>query len=141
MRYKIPIEIIELEPDNYHLLVSCVFLDGSKINWVIDTGASKSVFDKNLDKHIAQVDTETEDLHSASISEEPLITSIAYLKAFTFEKLKVGVLKVALLDMNHINELYSKVTDIKIGGLLGSDFLLKHKAIINYKEKKLVLRI
>lgn len=140
MRYKIPIEIIELELNNYHLLISSIFANGSKINWVIDTGASKSVFDANLAQHIAQIKNETEDLHSASINEEPLSSSIAYLKSFSFGKLKVDGMKVALIDMSHINELYAKVTDIKIGGLLGSDFLLQQKAVINYKQKILVLR-
>jgi hypothetical protein len=55
--------------------------------------------------------------------------------------MKVEKMKVALLDMNHINELYEKVSDIKIGGLLGSDFLLKNKAVVDYKKKRLVLSV
>jgi hypothetical protein len=141
MRYKIPIEIVELESDNYHILISSVFNDGTTINWVIDTGASKSVFDTNLTRHIAHIEDETEDLHSASKSEEPLSSSVARLKSLVFGKMKVEKMKVALLDMNHINELYEKVSDIKIGGLLGSDFLLKNKAVVDYKKKRLVLSV
>ena len=33
-----------------------------------------------------------------------------------------------------------KFTDKRVAGLIGSDFLLKHKAIIDYKRRELVLR-
>lgn len=140
MRHKIPIEIIELESENYHLIISSVFSDGTKGNWVIDTGASKTVFDKNLKAHFLLSDEKPDELHSASVSEEPLETSIGYLNPFSFQKLKVENMKVALLDMSHINTLYSKVCNLEICGLIGSDFLLSHKAIIDYKKKRLVLR-
>ncbi len=139
MRYKIPVEVIELESENYHLLVASEFGGGKKEFWVIDTGASKSVFDKNCSKLIQYVGEETEDLHAASMSEKPLSTSLGHLKPFAIGKLKVEQLKVALLDMNHINELYSTVTDRRICGLLGSDFLLKYKAVIDYKRRRLSL--
>lgn len=139
MRYTIPIDIIELESENYHLIITSAFADGVKGNWVIDTGASKTVFDKNLTDYFLLSDDETEDLHSAGINDEPLKTSMGYLKRFSFGKLEVENMKVALLDMSHINELYSKVTDIKICGLLGSDFLLKHKGLIDYKRKRMRL--
>lgn len=140
MRYKIPIKIVELESDNYHLIICSVFTDGSKGNWVIDTGASKSVFDKNLAEYCVVSEDETEELHSAGVSDEPMTTTLAYMKPFCFEKLKLENIKVALLDMAHINELYSKVTDLQICGLLGSDFLLKYNAVIDYKRKRMVLR-
>lgn len=140
MRYKIPIKIVELELDNYHLIVCSVFANGSKGNWVIDTGASKSVFDKNLEVHCVVSEDETEELHSAGVSDEPMTTTLAHMKPFCFEKLELKNMKVALLDMAHINVLYSKVTDLQICGLLGSDFLLKHEAVIDYKRKRLLLR-
>ena len=138
MRYKVPIEIIQLELENYHLIVCCTYADGTKGNWVLDTGASKSVFDNNLVDHFSSNGDETEELHSAGVSDEPMTTSLGYLKMLSFGKLKVESMKVALMDMTHINELYSKVADLKICGLLGSDFLLKYKAVIDYKRKRLV---
>lgn len=140
MRYKIPIEIIELESDNYHLIVPSKFQNGTNGNWVIDTGASKTVFDKNLAAYFLPGDEEAEDLHSAGINDEPIKTSIGYLKPFLIGTLEVAEMKVAILDMSHINELYSKVTKLKICGLIGSDFLLKHKAVINYRKSTLELR-
>ncbi len=139
MRYKIPIEIVEIEWGNYHPVVSADFMNGKKGYWVIDTGASKTVFDKNQAEQILSVVDETEDLHAANISEEPLKTSLGYLKKFSLGKFDVENMKVALLDMSHINELYSKVTELEICGLLGSDFLVQNKAVIDYKKKRLHL--
>lgn len=141
MGIKLPIEIIELESSNYHVLVSATMADGTTDNWVIDTGASKSVFDKNLAEFIAATEDGSEELHAANMSEEPLKTSLGILKPLFFGKLKVENMKVALLDMNQINELYQKATDIKICGLLGSDFLLKYNAIIDYKRRMLKLKV
>jgi len=139
MRYKIPIEIVELEHENYHLVCTSVFSDGEKGKWVIDTGASKTVFDKNLAGYFIPSDEESEELHSAGINDQTIKTSIGYLNPFLIGSLKVAQMKVALLDMSHINELYSKAADMQVCGLIGSDFLLKHKAVIDYKRKRLVL--
>jgi len=140
MAYKIPIEIIEIEHDNYHVLATARFADGFSGKWVIDTGASKSVFDRNLEAYFQAVDGASEDLHSAGISDEPIKSGIGIVAPFSFSSLKVEELKVALLDMKHINELYAASTDVEICGLLGSDFLVRHQAIINYRKKIMLLR-
>lgn len=140
MRYKLPFEIIELETDNYHLIVSADFTDGSVKKWVIDTGASKTVFDLNLEKHFVLSEDETEELHSAGINTNPLTTQLGYLNTFTLGHLKIEGMKVALMDLSHINALYKKATQLKICGLIGSDFLLKYNAVIDYKKKMLTLK-
>ena len=138
MRYKIPVQIIELDPGNYHMIVDAVFPDGKIKKWVIDTGASKSVFDQNLEKYYSTGLNETEELYSAGISDSPLKTTFGHLGSFSFGDLRVENMKVALLDLTHINNLYLNATDIKICGLLGGDFLMKHKSEIDYKRKRIV---
>ncbi len=139
MKIKIPLNIIELENDNFHPVVSGVFTDGTEVNWIIDTGASKTVFDKSLLKHYTILDDDTEEVHSAGIGEKPLETTAGRLNPFYFGKLKVEMEKVALLNLSHINDLYAKATQLKICGLIGGDFLVKHKAVIDYKRKIITL--
>ena len=141
MRIKIPIQIVELEPDNYHIIISGTFADKESVNWVIDTGASKTVFDKNLDKYYSVIEGESDEIHTAGIEEQPQKISLAHLKSLQIGKLNTDKLKVALLDLSHINELYKRATNLKICGLIGSDFLMKYVAVINYKKRVLVLRI
>ena len=140
MKIKIPLQIIELETGNYHLIAQGIFLDKTVIHWVIDTGASKSVFDKNLTDKYTLLDEETEEIHSAGIGEKPLETRIGKLMSFKLGKLKITNQKMAILDLAHINNLYSKTASLTIGGLIGGDFLLKHQAIIDYKRKVIILK-
>lgn len=140
MTLKIPIEVLELEQHNYHLLVTSVFKNGEEGKWVIDTGASKSVFDQNLKDHYQILEGLTEELHSAGFHDEPITSSTATLHVFSLGKLRIEGMKVALMDLSHINTLYSKSAQVKICGLLGSDFLFKYKAEVDYRKKRLVLR-
>ena len=139
MRIKIPIQIVELEADNYHLIVSSEFPNGTTENWVIDTGASKTVFNKMLPENYSALEDELDEIHTAGIGEKPLETSMAELNLVQFGKLRIEKMKVALLDLSHINELYSKATNIKICGLIGGDFLMKYKSIIDYRKQVLIL--
>jgi len=136
---KIPLQIIELEDDNFHLVVCSYFNDGTKVYWAVDTGASKTVFDKNLKKFYTSSKEKSEQLHTAGISEKPMETTIAFLNPLSIENLKLNNMRVALLDMSHINDLYSKVAKIKICGLLGGDFLMKYGAKIDYRNKIMLL--
>lgn|SRR5690606_2480356 len=140
MKFKIPLQIVELEDDNYHLVVQSVFDDKSTGFWVVDTGASKTVFDKNLENLYFSEEENTDQLHTAGIGDKPIETTVAVLNLFSLGKLKVEKLKVALLDLTHINKLYSKATNLHICGLLGGDFLMKYQALIDYPKKTMTLR-
>jgi len=139
MRIKIPINTIELEPDNYHIIVSSTLPGGEDQHWVIDTGASKTVFDKSLKEYYSLLEGESDEIHTAGIGEQPQEISMALLKYFRLGKLKIKDLKVALLDLTHINKLYSNAANLEICGLIGGDFLMKYEAGIDYKKKRLVL--
>ena len=64
MRIKIPLQLVELEDTKFHLPVSAQFEYNSKRLWIIDTGASRTVFDKNLTKIYLPGD-EKDMLHTA----------------------------------------------------------------------------
>jgi hypothetical protein len=139
VKIKIPLKIVELEDNNFHLFVPSVFPDGTTGYWAIDTGASKTVFDKNKETMYSVSGEKTDQVHTAGISEKPMETIIAYLKPLYLGKLELRKMKVALLDLSHINNLYSKAVNLKIHGLLGGDFFMKYNAIIDYKRKIIVL--
>lgn len=142
MQYIIPINIIELEEDNYHLMVNSVFQDKTEGAWVIDTGASKTVFDKSLSGYFTELDLENHgEIQSAGLGEETIDTVVGEIPALRINEFRVENLRVALIDLTHINKLYEKYTDIKIFGLIGSDFLYKYNAVINYQAKELILSV
>ena len=138
-KIKVPLQLIELEDDNYHLVAASVLPDGETGYWVVDTGASKTVFDKNRSANYQNTGEDPEKIHTAGIGDTPLETAIDYLHPFYLGKLKVKNLRVALLDLESINQFYSQATNLHICGLLGGDFLLKHHAMVDYKKRVLLL--
>jgi hypothetical protein len=49
----------------------------------------------------------------------------------------IGQQSFVLLDMQHLNATLVKEGVDKIDGILGNDFLRKHKVIIDYAEKRM----
>ena len=132
--------MVELESGNYHPMIQSVFPDGNIGNWVIDTGASRTVFDIGQDRYYLLIDESLDkDTLSTGIGVGSLETKTGEIKRISFGKLNIDKLNVSLLDLSHINSLYKKYTSEKICGLLGSDFLLRYNALIDYKRKELNL--
>ncbi len=133
---EIPLQIIELEKDNFHLLIEGEFQDGSPSCWIIDTGASKSVLDVNLSSYYEILDSDNEDdYHSAGINQGMMETSVGKMFFLKFGELEIINQKVALIDLSHVNEIYGKYTSCRIAGLLGGDILMEYRCCINYESK------
>ena len=133
---EIPIQIIELEHDNYHILVEGHFKDGVPSYWVIDTGASKTVLNKNLDKYYELLESDNlDDYQSAGINQGMMETAVGKLTYLRFNKLEIIGQKIALIDLDHVNEIYEKYTSFQIAGLLGGDILMRHQCKIDYAGK------
>ena len=133
---EIPLQIIELEHENYHILIEGNFEDETPSCWIIDTGASKTVLDKNLSSYYEMIDSDDmEDFQSAGINQGMTETSVGKLNFLRFGDLKITEQKVALIDLNHVNDIYGKYTPYRIAGLLGGDILMQHQCRIDYAAK------
>jgi len=133
---QLPLQIIELEKDNFHLLIEGVFNDDTPTYWIIDTGASKSVLDLNLSPYYEIIDSDNEeDYHSAGINQGMMETSVGKMVSLKLGELEIINQKVALIDLNHVNEIYGKYTSSRIAGLLGGDILMHYKCRIDYGSK------
>ena len=140
MKTILPIDIVTLGEDNsYHLFVTGA-INGRKYDLLIDTGASHTIFDATLIPEAPAGKTMGQEIQSAGIHAGELKSSIGCIKKFKLGDLKRTDWTVVLIDLTHVNDLYRKFTDKRVAGLIGSDFLLKHKAIIDYKKRILVLR-
>jgi len=136
----LPIDIVTLGEDNsYHLFVSGSIND-RKYDLLIDTGASHTIFDTALIPEAPVDEAARREIQSAGIHAGELKSSIGHIKKFRLGDLKRVNWTVVLIDLTHVNDLYQRFSDKRVAGLIGSDFLLKHKAIIDYKKKELVLR-
>src|SRR5512133_341994 len=96
---EIPLQIIELEQDNYHILLEGQFEDETPSCWIIDTGASKTVLDISLSSYYEIIDSDNmDDYQSAGINQGMMETSVGKMFHLHFGDLKISGQKVALID-------------------------------------------
>lgn len=141
-RIRIPLKLINLQDDGFHLLVEIVVF-GKKQWAVLDTGASRSVFDKTLiEKHV-----QAESIETVDTSEETVATTLfstSNTAVATLPKLKIGKLKIKKyqavgLDLESVNSAYEHLGHPLVAGIIGGDIMIKYKAKIDYK--RLVLKL
>jgi len=131
----VPITLINLNDDGFHLLVEIVIF-GAKCWAVVDTGASRSVFDKgfierNIEETITHKDSNATTLFTTSTTIQAIIP-----------KLKIGKLLIkkyhaVALDLESVNEAYTQMGHPRIEAILGSDIFYEYQAKINYKKLKI----
>lgn len=138
MRIEIPIEVLELEHESYHILVSCK-IEEKQALFVIDTGASKTVLDSSFKDIKIESISSSRESETAGIGGNTFDVELVRIEKFSINEFYLENLNVALIDLSGVNEMYNKYCNISISGLLGSDFLLKHEACIDYSKRVMIL--
>ena len=108
---------------------------------LIDTGASRTVFDKTRIEKFASV----QNLKASEKLSTGLETNSMQSHSVIINKLRIGDYTVEhyeaiLLDLTLVNESYHKLGLPEIDGVLGSDILFECKAKIDYEKKALILQ-
>ena len=139
----IPIEIIAIEADGFHLMLQ-VKLNGRDARMLIDTGASRSVFDK---ERIALLfsggvpEMEENMQKSTGLGTSDMPSEAFYLETFCIGELVIRHYPAVVLDMSHVNSSYDMLGLPPIDGVLGSDILQKYGARIDYRSRILRLNL
>ncbi|MCX2479147.1 aspartyl protease family protein [Pedobacter sp. MC2016-15] len=131
----IPLTLINLNDDGFHLLVE-ITAYGTKHLAVVDTGASRSVFDKGFIERNSTDVTTAEDTSATT-----LFSTSATIQA-VIPKLKIGKLLIknyhtVALDLETVNEAYELLGHPRIIAIIGSDIFYSYQAKINYKKLKI----
>ncbi len=128
----VPVSIEALDKSGFHVFVN-LKVNGKRCRFLIDTGASHSVISKQYfekivgAKKLKTVKQSTTGLHSSTV--ESYFGNVAEL---TVGKLSIRKITLAAIDLTHVNNTYAQLKKKKISGIIGSDILLKYKAILNY---------
>lgn len=137
---QIPLEILNFQDNGSHLLVEVV-VSGKAFKAVLDTGASKTAFDKELLAEILDERTfEPVERFSTGLGTNSMQCFKTMLPGFSFGKLEIAGYEVAVLDLSHINMAYKDLGHETILGVIGSDLLLEYNAVIDYEKQLLTLR-
>lgn len=136
---RIPLELINLHDDGFHLLVE-VLVFGHSFKAVLDTGASKTVFDKEIiETHMKDSELLISDRLSTGLGTSTMESHSVNLPVLKIGKFKLKNFEAAVLDLSTIKEAYSSLNLPPLIGVIGGDILYQFKAKINYKKLYLKL--
>jgi hypothetical protein len=136
---EVPIQLLDIEGEGFHIMVRGM-IHGKEASFLIDTGASRSVFDpKTITAFIEDIQFEKKEGMSAGVGSSDLESA-----TFVIDRLGIGALEITdyegvALDLENIHEMYGKLGLPHIDGTIGGDLLRRHKAVINYRSRKLRL--
>ena len=136
---EVPINIISIEGDGFHLIAEGL-INGKSARFVVDTGASRTVFDKErvLD-YIDNPEFNEKEGLSAGIGGTDISSFIFKLEELSFGELSIKDYQAVAMDLSNVNNSYAMLNIPPVDGVLGGDLLYKYKAVISYKLKKMRL--
>lgn len=140
MLTKIPFKIIAIDGKGFHLIIK-LRINGKQARVIIDTGASRTLFDKARIIEYMDKDAKFKIRHSAvtGIGTSSMENNTTSIKKIIIGDLEITNYKTLLFDLSNINQSYHSIGLKQIDGILGSDILLKYKGVINYPKKMLIL--
>lgn len=135
----VKIILAELDKGGYHLFVN-VKVNGKRCRFLIDTGASRSVIDKTyFEKHVGKRNLKTIKLETTGLHSSVPESHFGKVKMLEIGKLAIKNQSIAAIDLSHVNMTYAKLQQPKIQGILGSDYMMQYKMIIDYGQGKIFI--
>ena len=112
-------------------------VNGKPCVFLIDTGGGATLIDKSKREKYGLEASGTGDYAAGIGSKSPLVKTTATLQAngYDFE-----AEDLYLMDISYINAEFKKFHARQVDGVLGTDFLEKYQAVIDYAQSKLFLK-
>lgn len=120
-----------------HLLCSAR-INRIKAILLIDTGASNSCIHSKLKEQFG-LRSKGHSFDASGASEGKMTATMTKKCELYLGRHKIGKHAFVLLDLTHINQTLLSQRTNSIDGILGADFLMKKKIIIDYGKRRLVL--
>jgi hypothetical protein len=135
----VPLQIIELQDDGFHPLVEVVVFGKAHL-LVLDTGASKTAFDKAMmEQAYEEAEFLASDKLSTGLGTNSMESFTATILDMHIGTLNIPVFEVAVLDLSTINVAYGQLNKPLVLGVLGGDILMQYGAVIDYGKQTLTL--
>ena len=132
-------KLVSLKGDGFHLHLK-MLVNGKSANMLIDTGASRSVFDKKrIEKFVGKNNYRSHTREATGLGTNSMQTFVTRLKRIKIGKLEIADYETGIVDMSHVNVSYKQLGVKPIDGVIGSDLLHKYKAAIDYPKKTIKL--
>lgn len=126
---------------NYHPII-LIDINGISARMLLDTGAGKTLLGSEFVKDfnltiLSKIAIRTTGVGSTDdLTHKVKISKCKISKGFILKDWKLNTMSLA-----YINDYYESQGKLKIHGIIGSDFLNKYKAVINYQTKTVEFKI
>jgi predicted aspartyl protease len=135
----IPLTFLPLDEGGVHLLIDASIND-NPVKLLVDTGASKTVFDKKRIKKIfGKKRFKRHPSLSIGLGTSRMRSHLIQIEKFSIGELIINNFESVLLNLNNVNKSYQMLGLPAIEGVLGGDILQKYKAEIDYGKKQMIL--
>ena len=136
---QLPIHLLDIEGDGFHIMVKGK-INGMEANFIIDTGASRSVFDPTvITRFVENPQFKKKPGLTAGVGGSDLDTSTFIIDTLAFGDIEIHNYEAVALDLENIHETYQKLKLPAIDGIIGGDLLYRLKATLNYRLRKIRL--
>lgn len=137
----LPIQLLLIEDDGVHLLIEAK-AGRRKIRLIVDTGASRTVFDKTrMEQLFPSQAIEHSNALTTGLGTNSFPGATAKLSSLRLGDLKINNLPVLVLDLSHVNASYVALGFEPFDGVLGSDIMLEYNALIDFQASMLHFNI
>ncbi|MCU0432036.1 MAG: retroviral-like aspartic protease family protein [Bacteroidia bacterium] len=136
---KVPIRTLSIEGDGFHLQVK-VKINGKNANCIIDTGASKTVFDtERITRFLKHETVHENERLSTGLGTSSMQSRVVEIERLDLAGYTIFKLPAIVLDLSHVNQTYAAIGLAPIDGVIGSDILNHSQAVIDYGKNTLSL--
>lgn len=123
----IPLEI------NHKVILIGGEVNGKKLKFCLDTGAETNILSQNVSKKVLQNFEIQKVLKVSGASDQQSQAVLGILKSLKVGTTEYDQLQAALMNLDNLSEVYGAYID----GMLGYEFLSKHKSSINFAKQEL----
>jgi hypothetical protein len=137
----IPLKQLSIEKDGFHLIAN-VKINNKSARLLVDTGASRTVFDLNKkEKFIKTQELVKNKSLSTGLGTNKMISHSSNIKSFKLDGLVIFDYEGVFIDLSIVNTSYETIKLKPIDGVLGCDLLKQFKAVINFEKLTLTFTI
>lgn len=141
MKTTLPLTVLPIEHDGYHLSVQ-IKINEKLAHLILDTGASRTVFDENrIVDFLGHNNLEEQERLSSGLGTTTMTSKKVGIENLQLGDIEINNYEATILDLKHVNESYEKLELTLIDGILGGDILYDYHAVIDYEKQELILEL
>jgi len=141
MKTRLSLTILPIENDGYHLLVQ-IKINNKLANLILDTGASRTVFDENrIVGFLGHNNLEEQERLSTGLGTATMTSKKVEIENLQLGEIEINNYEATILDLQHVNQSYEKLELQLIDGVLGGDILHDYNAVVDYKNRALIFDV